>query len=96
MNKEIKKRKDELLVELKKNVPQIDWEFKEVKEEKRYLNDGRTLEGLDIYFNGTHKESKDDCFIKFDNGRLDVLDVGYYHMGSKELFLSYLLVFNCF
>ena len=86
MNKEIKKRKDELLVELKKNVPQIDWEFKEVKEEKRYLNDGRTLEGLDIYFNGTHKESKDDCFIKFDNGRLDVLDVGYYHMGSKELY----------
>ena len=60
MNKEIKKRKDELLVELKKNVPQIDWEFKEVKEEKRYLNDGRTLEGFDIYFNGTHKESKDD------------------------------------
>ena len=86
MNKEIKKRKDELLVELKKNVPQIDWEFKEVKEEKRYLNDGRTLEGFDIYFNGTHKESKDGCFIKFDNRRLSVLEVGYYHMGTNQLY----------
>ena len=86
MNKEIQKSKDELLVELKKNVPQIDWEFKEVKEEKRYLNDGRTLEGFDIYFNGTHKESKDNCFIKFDNGRLYVLEVGYHHMGSNQLY----------
>jgi|GEM_PF-6387362 len=84
MNKEIQKRKDELLDELNKNVPKIEWEFKEIKEEKRYLNDGRTLEGFDIYFNGTHKESKDNCYIKFDDGRLDVLELGYYHMGTNQ------------
>ena len=89
MNKEIKKRKDELLVELKKNVPQIEWKFDRVDEEITHFNDGPTHKGYDRFFfnfNGTHKESKDDCFIKFDNGRLDVLDVGYYHMGSEELY----------
>ena len=92
MNKEIKKRKDELLVELKKNVPQIEWEFNRVDEEIKHFKDGITYERYDMFFinfNGTHKESKDDCFIKFDNGRLDVLEVGYYHMGSKELYDGY-------
>ena len=89
MNKEIKKRKDELLVELKKNVPQIEWEFNRVDEEIKHFNDGITYERYDSFcfnFNGKHKESKDDCFIKFDNGRLDVLEVGYYHMGSKQFY----------
>ncbi|MBL6871168.1 MAG: hypothetical protein ISQ95_01080 [Flavobacteriales bacterium] len=86
MKSKVETRKDELLVELNKNVPQIEWEFKEIKEEKRYLNGGTTLEGFDIYFNGTHKESKDDCYIKFDNGRLDVLELGYYHMGNNQVY----------
>ena len=43
MNKKIEKRKDELLVELNKNVPQIDWKFQKVNEEFQNFNDGRTL-----------------------------------------------------
>lgn len=85
MNKEIQKRKDELLVELNKNVPQIEWEFQRVVEEIKHYKDGRTLNGYDIFFNGIHKESKDECFIKFDNGRLNVLELGYYHIPTESL-----------
>ena len=55
MNKKIEKRKDELLVELNKNVPQIEWEFQKVNEEVQHFNDGRTYNGYDIFFNGIHK-----------------------------------------
>lgn len=85
MNSEIKKRKDEVLVELKLNVPQIEWEFQRVDEEIKHFNDGRTLNGYDILFNGIHKESKDECFIKFENGRLNVLELGYYHIPNESL-----------
>ncbi|MDA7744858.1 hypothetical protein N8911_02040 [bacterium] len=85
MNKEIQKRKDELLVELIINVPQIEWEFQRVDEEIKHFNDGRTLNGYDIFYNGIHKESKDECFIKFDNGRLNVLELGYYHFPNDWL-----------
>ena len=85
MNKEIEKRKDELLVELKKNVPQIEWEFQRVVEEIRHYKNERTLKGYDIFFEGIHNESKDECFIKFDNGREDVLELGYLHIPTESL-----------
>ena len=85
MNKKIEKRKDELLVELNKNVPQIEWEFQKVNEEVQHFNDGRTYNGYDIFFNGIHKESKDECFIKFDNRSDDVLELGYYHIPTESL-----------
>ena len=85
MNKKIEKRKDELLVELNKNVPQIEWEFQKVNEEVQHFNDGRTYNGYDIFFNGIHKESKDECFIKFDNRSDDVLELGYYHIPTELL-----------
>mgnify|MGYP001187410473 CR=1 FL=1 len=85
MKTEIQKRRDELLVELRINVPQIEWEFQRVDEEIKYFNDGRTLSGYDIFYNGIHKESKDECYIKFDNGRLDVLELGYNHIPNESL-----------
>ncbi len=85
MNVEIQKRKDELLIELKTMVPQIEWEFQRVVEEIRHFKDGQTLKGFDIFFNGVHKESKDECFIKFDGGRSNVLELGYNHFPNQSL-----------
>jgi hypothetical protein len=79
-------RKEKLLIELKKNVPQIDWKYTEIKEEITHLNDGRTHEKYDIYFDGIHKESKDKCFIKFNNGRENVLRVGYNHFSDDGMY----------
>lgn len=92
MKKDIEKRKKQLLVELDKNVPQIDWNFKEVKEVKRYLNDGRILEEFDIYFSGVHKESNDSCFIKFDGGRESVLELGFSHISGDPMYKDYIPV----
>lgn len=85
MNVEIQKRKDELLEELNTMVPQIEWEFQRVVEEIRHFKDGQTLKGYDIFFNGVHKESKDECFVKFDGGRNNVLELGYNHFPNQSL-----------
>ena len=85
MNVEIQKRKDELLIELNTMVPQIEWEFQRVVEEIRHFKDGQTLKGFDIFFNGVHKESKDECYIKFDGGRSNVLELGYNHFPNQSL-----------
>jgi hypothetical protein len=84
MEKEIVERKEQLFVDLNKYVPQIEWEFKEVKEINRYLNDGRNLGGYDVVFHGLHNESKDYCFILFDNGRDDVIEVGFNHFDNGD------------
>jgi hypothetical protein len=85
MKVEIQKRKEEILLELNKMVPQIDWEFQRVVEDIRHFKDGRTLKSYDIFFNGIHKISKDECFIKFEGGRVDVLEVGYNHIPNQSL-----------
>lgn len=85
MKVEIQKRKDELLLELKKMVPQIDWEFQRVVEEIRHFKDRPTRKSYDIFFNGIHKKSKDECFIKFDGERDNVLELGYNHIPNQSL-----------
>ena len=79
MNKEIQKRKDEILVELNKNVPQIDWKLFKIENKSTTLSDGNGFDGVEIHFEGIHKESKDECFI-IDDGSEGSFTCGYYHM----------------
>jgi len=72
-------RKDELLVELKKNVPQIDWKFLKIETKTTTLGDGREWNNHKIHFEGIHKDSKDECFIIDEGGENDFI-CGYYHI----------------
>lgn len=71
-------RKDELLIELKKNVPQIDWKFSKIETKTTTLGDGREWNNHKIHFEGIHKESKDECFIIDEDGGNEFI-CGYYN-----------------
>lgn len=75
-------RKDELLLELKKNVPQIDWKFIKIEKNTTHYNDGRVISNHDkILFRGIHRESEDVCFL-IDNGSNSSFKCGYYNLGK--------------
>jgi hypothetical protein len=80
---ELKKYKDELLVELNVKVTQIEWSFCKIEEKNTDYCDNviETSVQYNIFFEGTHKVSKDRCFITIKlNHFQHYMEVGYYHL----------------